>query len=215
MSVLHEGQCVTDCPYSLKKLESDDTFPGFLHTTCVKCHDPYCDRCSGPEEGQCMECMLSKDVKNGICVDSIEEPKPDSYPFPFLVCSLIWVALALLLFFLCKKRKQRQVFFLPLAIPGVVFFSLIMALFDGAVVYPGKKQYTAATMVILFAIILPFLLQICFLLFVQLRLTKEPQYLDFRYNFKLSTFVLLAFSFVINLRCFKFIYTNISDRFNL
>ena len=90
-----------------------------------------------------------------------------------------------------------------------------MALYDGAVVYPSKQAYTAATMVILFAIILPFLLQICFLLFVQLRLTKEQQYLDFRYNFKLSTFVLMAVSFVINLRCFKFIYSNISDRYNL
>mmetsp|Transcript_39905 Transcript_39905/g.52225 ORF Transcript_39905/g.52225 Transcript_39905/m.52225 type:complete len:239 (+) Transcript_39905:460-1176(+) len=104
---------------------------------------------------------------------------------------------------------------MPLAIPGVVFFSLIMALYDGVALYPEKGASTAGMMTLLFALVLPFLLQLAFVAFLQKRLTRDPLFIEYRRRFKLSTFLLVVLSFAINLRFFKLIYTNVAERFNL
>ena len=56
-SVLHDGKCTNMCPITLKRYDSEEAFPGFVHSTCNQCFDDVnCDSCSGPDEGQCVKC---------------------------------------------------------------------------------------------------------------------------------------------------------------
>lgn len=72
--------------------------------------------------------------------------------------------LALILRLACKKK--RKIAFIPLALPGVAFFSLIMALYDGVSLYSAKKASSHATMVLIFGLVLPFILKFGFLVFM-------------------------------------------------
>ena len=49
-SVLHGGQCMFGCPFPQKPFDSKDTYPGFIHTTCITCFDSFCEKCSGTGE---------------------------------------------------------------------------------------------------------------------------------------------------------------------
>jgi len=169
---------LSGCPFTHKKLESEITFPGFVHTTCVVCFDPFCDKCSGSAKGQCIECISGKEVSDGICIDSIHIPTKETYWFPFLVFSCLWVIFALILKLVCKKK--RKIAFIPLALPVVVFISLIMALYDGVSLYSAKGASVAGSITLIVGFVLPFVLQFCYLAFVQFRLTRDQLFQEFR-----------------------------------
>ena len=90
-----------------------------------------------------------------------------------------------------------------------------MAFYDTFILYPMKKADLAATMTLVCSLLLPFLLQLSFVLFYQLRLKRDIFFQEFGLRFKKSTFVLLLLSFMIGVRFFKLIYSNVLDRFDL
>lgn len=63
-----------------------------------------------------------------------------------------------------------------MAIPGVALISLIMALYDGIALYPQKGAENAATAMLIFGLVLPFIPQFCFLAFMQLKLVPDVLY---------------------------------------
>ena len=62
---------------------------------------------------------------------------------------------------------------------------------------------------------LPLILQIFFLGFVLYRLSTDELFKEFRQRYKITTLYLVIVSVIVDLRLFKFIYSNIKDRFDL
>ena len=76
------------------------------------------------------------EVSNGVCIESVMKEGEDKYWFPFLVLSCLWLIFALIYKLMC--RNKRKVAYLPMAIPGVAFFSFILALYEGLSLYYEK-----------------------------------------------------------------------------
>ena len=110
---LYNGLCIETCPDSLGTFDSLDLVSGESQTICVKCHDSDCASCSGEAKGQCIECSNPDTMKvvDGECIEQAV-----IYWFPFLCSIILWLLVSLVL---TRVRLGRQVYFLPLAIPGV------------------------------------------------------------------------------------------------
>ena len=60
------------------------------------------------------------------------------YLFPFALSTLVWVIVSFILTRVVVKREKRIAYFLPMAIPGIVLISILMAIYDSAWLYPEK-----------------------------------------------------------------------------
>ncbi len=60
-----EGQCLDNCPENYFISQSDGM------SVCVEC-DAHCDKCSGPNENQCISCSVDLELIDGQCLSSCQ-----------------------------------------------------------------------------------------------------------------------------------------------
>ena len=104
---------------------------------------------------------------------------------------------------------------MPMAIPGIVLISIIMAIYESASLYPDKGVSGHATAIVVCAFVLPLFVQIGYVFFVCRNLKFDPVYKEHLGEHRKTTLTLIGLSIALNFRLVKLIYTNFSSRFNL
>lgn len=126
--------------------------------------------------------------------------------------AIFWAILSIILTRINRKRKSH---YLPMAIPGVLLVSIIMALYDGLYLYRDKDTAEHANATLICAFGIPFFIQVFYLVLYVRNLKKDPAFKVQLVEHKVTTLSLISVSLILNYRFLKLSYTNVGDRFNL